>query len=779
MAKKVIEISAVDNYSEVINKINQQNKQATDEFVRSTDKRILAIREEQEIRNKAFEETKQKLSEETAAKIKSNEQQFNKKSQTIIDEGYNEDFNRIKQNNDKKQRQLDLDLKNKVIKNDKFNKEQAKLKEKFIVEQDKLETKYNKKGIDLDKEQEKEKLKIINNEVTQLSKLDKEHNKELSALEKKQAIIGKQIGSQSGAKDQLAMSMMQGDVRGSIGGMAAVAGIGGLAGGAIGIMAGLVIEKVSKVIDTIEGSIKQGIGSMASGLSSGNLYGSAVSGIGGIASTAANLLPIGGGITSSLIGGITQIMGSAVAQAGQTEISNKLVRNMTGRGVGGQNFRTMAEFGGYERQFAQQRGMGDQTATMRELRMERGMGYDFGAFSGLNKFQRTMGAGNSTDALYVKFLTKAASSELWGVEKKNFTQIGDVLNKGLLPLMQSEISFFNSAKGGRAGGILAGFSGLKDGGWGNIDLASQRIQMLDQGIKSPTSPFMDAIIKGSILKGNAGIGLSGLKDIQAQGIMNPQTMVTMLQSLQASGMSSEYKHLFLQSFAPSLTGNKEARDALLNNIPKVTEIMGSNMSNEERSKALQKLGISGDLGKQEKTQIEVLNNLERLGERIVDSLEPYVPKMAKGIDLIGDGFTIFLNTSMAEMGVMAGKNVFDMDVMGDWQKKHGILLATQTGEEAYSFLKEKGIVGEENKKWLEANRKLESGTLDTKTEHKTIESLTDFYIKESKKYENTKLEKHFLELLMVLKQLRQTQHNQTNNAKIIDKNGNKNKVIPQ
>jgi predicted lactoylglutathione lyase len=331
---------------------------------------------------------------------------------------------------------------------------------------------------------------------------------------------------------------------------------------------------------------------MASGLKSGAAGEALVSAIGGTTSQLLAFIPKVGGFLGGLTNTLTGVATAAMAEASKRDRELLLTKNLTGdtaTGIGALSMTADVE-AQYMRSISQSRGVsginykydknGKRSLINNEIKdqliLEKKTGQEFGAFNSLNQFERMYGTkGESTERLMTKFLESAANSGLWNIDKKDFSQLGEKIQTQA-QLMERESQIGETVSGDKSMAIQMAF-GTMGKGWGD-SRASGRIKSIDEAIRNPSNKFMDNVIKSAIIQENPNVTLSGLQDIQEQGILNPKIFGRVLQNI--SGLSNEEQHLFLQKFSPSLKGNREARETLLQN----RELFTGDLSVEEIKK---------------------------------------------------------------------------------------------------------------------------------------------------------------------------------------------------
>lgn len=581
--EKKIQIGAVDNFSDVLNGIKDTQKGFYDSYMANIEKSMAATKAERDARAKIFEEQKAQIENITKTKLASLEQEKAAARQSISSAKmealkqneyyYNQDTKAAKEK--LKGKELKKELSNIQSEYDKASK---KTEAKYKDQESKVNSKF--------KEQEKQYYK---DKVNNLKDLEKEQDKVNKGIEK---------GYKLQEKDEK-------------------------------------IEKQNRLRSLGETGINASISELGKAASTGNAYGAMINAGGAIGSSAASMIPGVGGILGTAVSAVADVFSAALAASKATEDSRIMSRNLTGGGFGSLSFMTEAESGSLFLSAAKQRGRKGNTEMATAFEMERKMGFNPNELSGgMNRFETMLGNDQSSASMMKDFLRAASKSKLWGVDKGDFSNVGNVISHGLLPLFQRESELSDKMSGSRAIYTQNTFARLK-GGWKDSTIGSQRIQQIDQMIRNPSSQFAQNLISSAILQNNPNASMLNMQDIQAQGIMNMGTFGTTLKMIK--GLSPETQHLALNSLLPSLAGNPEARNALLNNSDFFTEgateesIKSGLLARNVDDDVVKKIMANATKGTQGDLQLKIYDELVRMGDALVKTISPYVKKISEFI----------------------------------------------------------------------------------------------------------------------------------------------------
>ena len=592
--KKEIEIKGIDNYSNMLNNVQQSTKNAVKSFSKSYDDQILAIQKELEVEKIAFEKRKKMVDSSFGERQMKVEQEFAQKKIELLNKTAQQEKNanrgiekakydtsylgdpkeRVK-NIKKQETELINIKKNSVTQEKTLEQEKQKALEKTNID-------YKKSLKEIEK-QEKDSSK---SKLDELKKTEKEKQNEIESAEKIEA---------SNTKDSEKNKK----------------------------------EIVKKVWSAGETGINTSIKSFGDVMSTGNAYGAVAHGGAAIGSSIVSMIPAIGGILGTVTNTIGQIAGAALSAAKAVEEGEIMQQNLTGNLKGFVGFMKEPEYRQNIIAISKQRQMGGGAEIAGQMTMERQMGYGTGEITGgMNRFATLYDKDVTTKSLLERFLRTANGSKLWNVDKGDFSAVGSIVNQGLVPLLQREIETGEKISGSRAIVTQATFAKL-GGGFAEAGMGAQRIQAIDQAIRNPTNSFIDNLIKSTIIKQNPLTNLPQLLDIQEKGVLKLSTFGGVLNAIKSS-MPEEMQHMALMQMIPSLKGNEEARNVLL----KKSDIFTKNLSEEDLKEQLEKEGTGGDIiakmiknqtiGEQGGIEIQIYGELVNIGKTLASDIKPLI-----------------------------------------------------------------------------------------------------------------------------------------------------------
>lgn len=483
---------------------------------------------------------------------------------------------------------------------------------------------------------------------------------------------------------------------------------------------------------------------MAEAIQTGQVAQTFLTGAGGIGGALLSGIPLIGGFLGTLANTAASLGASALTAAFTRESETLMTRNLlkeTPQGIPRLAMGAVEE-SRYMRSISKMRGVRGQEEIGQQLLLERMTGQEYGSFNAINQFERMFATEDmSTAALMRKFLEAAATSQLWNIDKGDFSVLGEKIIVQT-QLMQREAQLSETVTGERGVALQMAF-GAMGKGWGD-SRAADRIRSIDEAIRNPANKFLDNVIKGAIIQENPNIDLVKLQDIQARGLLEPRTFGRIMQNI--SVLPEDRQHLFLQQFLPNLQGNRRARELLLQNrdlftlqpgqefsIEQIQQKILSRTGKEVSKKDIEDITTGMTATKAEDYQAKMLRAMEKIGSTLADDIWPAIESMSLLITNPNEWWERFKGERSSVQAV--GETIWDVSTIGRITNIARGLLTNMDTEKEIEELKttisnilesEKPITKEQLRKELESEKGL--GGIPAKGSDEMLNKLYKMYM---------------------------------------------------